>query len=244
MSSGIHSKTAETRDGSEPSSARLITTLSLAGLLSGLVLVSVYEATLPRILANQAEALREAVFKVLPGVERFQEMAYVGDNLQPTAEGEDAEEVVYAGYDSTDKLVGYAIPGQGPGFQDTISLIYGYQPDKRLIIGMEVLESRETPGLGDKIIKDKAFTQTFLELSVEPEIVPVTPGSKSAANEIDTITGATISSKAVVKIINTSNDRWLSRLSESEGDAPDPEKPHKQPERDVPPDQERQQEKR
>jgi len=211
MSEELEPRAAETEDASEPSSTRLIVTLSLAGLLSGLILVGAYELTLPRIQANQARELREAVFKVLPGTERFQEMAFVDDNLVETEA--DAEEVVYAGYDQDDELLGYAIPGEGAGFQDTIKLIYGYQPDRRIIVGMEVLESRETPGLGDKIIKDAAFRKNFLELSVDPEIVPVT--EKGAPNEIDTITGATISSKAIANILNATNERWLPRLEGS-----------------------------
>ena len=69
MNEDVQPKDPEAEDASEPSSARLILTLSLAGLISGLILVGVYEVTLPRILANQARDLREAVFKVLPGVE-------------------------------------------------------------------------------------------------------------------------------------------------------------------------------
>jgi len=75
-----------------------------------------------------------------------------------------------------------------------------------------ILESRETPGLGDKIYKDADFVANFRSLSVEPEILAVKKGTKSAANEVDAITGATISSKAVVRIINEGNAKWLPRL--------------------------------
>ena len=51
----------------EPTFLRLVVTLALAGLIAGLVLVGVYLGTLPIIQRNQAEALRAAVFKVLPG---------------------------------------------------------------------------------------------------------------------------------------------------------------------------------
>jgi electron transport complex protein RnfG len=106
-----------------------------------------------------------------------------------------------------------AITGEGPGFQDIIGLLYGYLPDKRVIVGMEVLESRETPGLGDKIYKDADFIANFLELAIDPTIVMVKKGRKSAPNEVDAISGATISSKAVVRIINESNEKWLEKLS-------------------------------
>jgi electron transport complex protein RnfG len=80
---------------------------------------------------------------------------------------------------------------------------------------MAVLESRETPGLGDKIYKDADFVASFDGLAVDPEIRAVKKGKKAASNEIDAITGATISSKAVVRIMNEANARWLERLPAS-----------------------------
>ena len=53
-----------------PSSIRLVLTLAIAGLISGIAIIGIYESTLPTITANKARELREAVFKVLPGVTR------------------------------------------------------------------------------------------------------------------------------------------------------------------------------
>jgi len=75
-----------------------------------------------------------------------------------------------------------------------------------------VLESRETPGLGDKIIYDEQFHENFVELAVEPTIVGVKRGEKTNPNEVDTITGATISSNAVIAILNGSSQKWLPLL--------------------------------
>lgn len=204
----------------EPSSTRLVATLGLAGLLSGLIIVSTYEATLPRIEAYQARVLREAVFQVLPGVERMQRLVLRDGHLIPSDAEAKGDKAVFAGYDARGELVGYAIPGEGPGFQDLIRLLYGYLPDKRRVSGMQVLESRETPGLGDKIFKDADFVANFDDLSVDPEIRAVKKGRRAAPNEVDAITGATISSKAVVRIINESNARWLERLPAAADTAP------------------------
>ncbi|NIM71650.1 MAG: FMN-binding protein, partial [Gammaproteobacteria bacterium] len=87
------------------------------------------------------------------------------------------EPVVYGGYDEQGDFVGYAMPGAGPGFQDTIALLYGYLPGDKQVVGMEILESRETPGLGDKIYKDADFVAEFSALSIEPEIVAVKKGT-------------------------------------------------------------------
>lgn len=197
----------------EAGPTRLVVTLGLAGLLSGLAIVSAYEWTRPRIEANHASALREAVFRVLPGIVGLQRWAQRGGELQPADEHRAGERAIYAGCDHRDQLLGFAIPAEGAGFQDTIKVLFGYLPDQRSIVGVEVLESRETPGLGDRIYKDQAFLENFRTLSVDPEIVLVKNGTKRAAHEVDSITGATISSQAVVNILNAGVQEWSRLLS-------------------------------
>jgi electron transport complex protein RnfG len=199
----------------EPGSIRLVATLGFAGLLSGLIIVSVFEATLPTITEYKAKVLKEAVFKVLPGISSMQELAYRDGRMVEATGDEEEEDKLFGGYDADGMLVGYAIPNAGPGFQDTIRLLYGYLPQERRVVGMEILQSRETPGLGDKIYKDADFVASFRALSADPQIVTVKKGTRSAANEVDAITGATISSKAVVQIINRGNQRWNPRLDAS-----------------------------
>ena len=66
---------------------------------------------------------------------------------------------------------------------------------------MKVLGHKETPGLGDKIVKDSVFVAEFE--GVSQPIVGVTPSRASGgADEVVTITGVTISSVAVIRIIN------------------------------------------
>ncbi len=202
----------------EPGAFRLIATLGIAGLLSGVILAGVYRLTQPRIERNRAEALKAAIYRVLIGARTHQDFVLRQGKLEPwkdePGQGDRALPRVYAGYDEKGKLVGYAIPAAGPGFQDTISLLYGFAPGRQLVVGLEVLESKETPGLGDKIIKDQEFLENFKALMVEPEIRIVKKGGKTRDNQVEGITGATISSKAVVKIINAGNRRWLAILKE------------------------------
>ena len=198
-------------DSRSPSSLRLVFTLAIAGLISGVAIIGIYEMTLPTITENKARELREAVFKVLPGVTAMQPLVYRNGELVVSEPDKD-EPVVYGGYDENGKFVGYAMPAAGPGFQDTIAILYGYKPAEKLVVGMEVLESRETPGLGDKIYKDMDFVSEFYALAIEPEIVAVKKGTKTADNQVDAITGATISSKAIVRIINETHAAWAGQL--------------------------------
>jgi electron transport complex protein RnfG len=209
-----------------PETPRLVLTLTVAGLVSGLAIVGAYEVTLPRIEANKAAALKRAVFQVVPQASRMQRLSWQGDVLAPAkpggeARGAAAPPSIYAAYSDDGRFAGYAIPAEGSGFQDTISLIYGYDPARKRIVGMQVLESRETPGLGDKIFSDQRFLGSFKDLAVEPQ-VDLTKEKRTAPNQVDAITGATISSTAVVKIVNAANAEWLPRLPPPDQTPPAP----------------------
>lgn len=190
---------------------RLILTLGTAGLLSGLILVSVYLLTRPTIERNQAQALEKAIYRVVPGAVSRKAFILLSDRLVPEQSDSASAKnpMIFAAYDEQGNLLGYAIPAEGAGFQDTIRLIYGFDPEQRRITGMEVLESRETPGLGDKIVKDENFLADFRGLQIEPRVELVRPGEKTAPNQVDSISGATISSRAVVQTINEANRRWV-----------------------------------
>ena len=190
-------------------------TLGAAGFCSGLALVGIFLVTEPRIERNRAEALEAAIYRVLPGARSRQAFVVREGRLTPFVSPGGTlprEAAVYAGYDAEGTPLGFAIPAEGPGFQDTIKLIYGYDPARRRVVGMEVLESKETPGLGDKIYKDADFVANFRDLAIDPEVVLARKG-RVGENEVDAISGATISSRAVVRIINGGNGRWLERLT-------------------------------
>ncbi|MFN2376045.1 MAG: FMN-binding protein [Candidatus Binatia bacterium] len=196
----------------EPSSLRLAGTLFVAGAVSGLAIAGAFRLTKPIIDANEAQALRRAIYQVVPGSSKMQAMVVRDGKLAPLPGNAPANEpVLYGAYDDAGKFLGYAIENSGSGFQDTINLLYGFDPARRMVTGLEILASLETPGLGDKIAKDPEFAANFSDLVVDPEVLLVKTG-RGAPNEVDAITGATISSKAVVKIVNGGNQQWLARM--------------------------------
>jgi electron transport complex protein RnfG len=114
--------------------------------------------------------------------------------------------MVFLAYSEDGQPIGFAITGGEFGFQDIIDLIFGYDPQTGTVIGMKVLANKETPGLGDKIEKDSAFVAEFD--GPEAPLAGVKSGrATGAANEVDMITGATISSRAVIAIINNRLER-------------------------------------
>ena len=118
---------------------------------------------------------------------------------------------------SIDATIGLARAEELYERADLITILYGYSPESETIVGMQVLATKETPGLGDKIEKDERFVANFDALDVRLNdagsapanpIVTVKQGEKTEAWEIDGITGATISSVAIGDMLRASTARW------------------------------------
>jgi electron transport complex protein RnfG len=188
---------------------RLIATLGSAGGLAGFLLVFVFGWTQPIIQAYKAEQLRLAVQEVLKAPDHYDTL-YVFDGAVtgalPAGQDPSSVEQIYLGYRDAGDEIGFALAAERAGFQDKIRIIFGYDRTNRSVLGMKVLESKETPGLGDKIEKDSSFVAQFDGVAVP--LVGVKPRKATGdVHEIDVITGATISSQTIIKIINETLER-------------------------------------
>ena len=203
------------------------------GILCGLLIVTVFEMTRPVIERKKAAALQRAIFQVLPAASSSETFRFVaageGGRFEPLdGEGGIAgrgDALVYAGYDDGGDLIGVAVEAQGMGYQDVIRVLYGYSFDDDAIVGIRVLDTKETPGLGDKIEKDPVFLENFKRLDVSLSagtlanpIEFVKKGRKTEPWQVDGITGATISSKAIANMLNQSAAFWVPRIRERLGD--------------------------
>ncbi len=196
----------------------MVRTMGVVSLLSGVLIVVAYEGTAARIALNKQRATEEAVFAVLPGAVQRATFA-VGQDTFTRIEGQEATgPKVFAGFDVSGKLMGVAIEASAQGYQDTIRALYGYDPVRQCIIGMKVLENRETPGLGDKIVTSPDFARNFdaLDVSVTGDggalahpIELSKRGMTPEAWQIDGISGATVSSKAVARALNESAQQMV-----------------------------------
>lgn len=204
----------------EPGSLSLYATLVSVASLCGLLVVGAYELTEGRVGDNLQRARERAILRALPGARRS--VAFVADEsgrFRPARGGEDPGEGPFAGYDEAGRLVGLALEAKGTGYQDVIRLLYGYSPARQAVVGLVVLESRETPGLGDAI-ESPGFGRNFerLDASLGPDeklahpIEVAAPGSGRRPWQVDAISGATVSSRAVVRIVGESSARWVPRL--------------------------------
>ncbi len=195
------------------------------GALCALLIVTVFQTTEARIKENQARALRIAISQVLPAAESTVSVVLAEDgSLQKAAKPPALP--VFLGYDARNELIGAAITAQGMGYQDNIRVLYSYSFEQDAIVGFKVLESKETPGLGDRVEKEPHFIANFerLDATLDAEgnallnpIVTVKQGKKTDAWQIDGITGATITSVAVGKILNDSANIWGPALERNAG---------------------------
>ena len=98
-------------------------------------------------------------------------------------------------------LAGHVTKASGQGYADKIELLLGLDPGGNTITGLFILDQKETPGLGNKILEDPWRNQ-FKDKASDNRLV-VVKGGAGKDNEIDSISGATISSRSVTGIINT-----------------------------------------
>ena len=95
----------------------------------------------------------------------------------------------------------------GMGFWDRIDVVLALTPDLHTILNVQVLDQKETPGLGARI-EEAWFTDQFKGLSVaweapaESRILVGANPAPNAANEVDAITGATQTSMALMRFLN------------------------------------------
>jgi len=196
----------------------MIITLGGVALLSGFLLALTYQLTLPYIEANQRLAVERAVLKIYPQTETRVGFVLGTNGLRPAETAAPGEILVHAAYDKTGELRGLVAEAAAHGYAGVVRLLYGYSPVCQCITGISVLQSTETPGFGDKISTDPDFLANFraLDARLDPEgnallhpIVTVKHGTKTEAWQVDAISGATITSKAVGRMLNQSTQALL-----------------------------------
>jgi electron transport complex protein RnfG len=202
---------------------KMIATMVLVASICGVLIVGAFEGTQDAIAENKRITLERAVFRVLPGAASVREYAATATGIQALAGAAMPEGGVkfYAAYDQAGALKGIAAEAAGKGYADVVRVLYGYDTNCQCIIGIGVVSMRETPGIGDKIITDRAFLKNFeaLDVRVNAEMTAlanavkvVKHGTKQNAWEIDAIAGATVTSKAVGRGINESAQKLMPKL--------------------------------
>ena len=101
----------------------------------------------------------------------------------------------------------FALPYEGAGLWGPIKGIIAMHPDLESISGLTIMQQEETPGLGSRIA-DADYLAAFVGKRFTPTLDLVSPGKGGGDNQIDSISGATMSSKAFIEILNSERERY------------------------------------
>lgn len=159
--------------------------------------------TADKIAAIQAQKLQASLQVVFPGAE-FTEVE-VTDDLSALAASPNAESGLEAIYAAS--TGGYAVEVTPTGFGGSIDMIVGIDADGN-VTGVSVISHAETAGIGTKIVADKpnkngvgVLTQFIGRSASEGNLFTVNSGS----NEVDAISGATVTTKAITRGVNAAS---------------------------------------
>ncbi|MBU3160361.1 RnfABCDGE type electron transport complex subunit G [Clostridium frigoris] len=153
--------------------------LTITCFISGLIIGVVYFFTAPVAVKTAAGIKTDAMKSLVVSAQKFNPVE--GKQEWFTAEKDG-------------KVIGYVVPAESKGYGGAIKMLVAVTPQGK-IIEFTILESKETPGLGDNAGKDP-FRNQFKGKAVKDLEVTKDP---TKANNIQAMTGATISSKAVTK---------------------------------------------
>ncbi len=161
--------------------------LFLICLVATALLGGTNELTADKIAQVAEEAAAKARMSVCEGAVDFQSAEItVGDSVY----------VCYTALDAEGNSIGYAVTTQDKSYGGTIEVMTGFDTEGK-ITGVEILTISDTPGLGMNA-KSENFRNNYLGKTGELT-VSKTP---TAENEIQAITGATITSDAVTRCVN------------------------------------------
>jgi electron transport complex protein RnfG len=168
----------------------------------GVVLAMTNTVTVDDIAARALEDRLNSLGQVLPA-ELYDNNPLDDVMTVRNAEGKDVK--VYRAQKGG-QVTGLAYEIRGSGYAGEMRLMMGVDAAGR-ILGVRVLAHKETPGLGDKIAKDSTFVAEF-DGAAAPLAGAKPDRATGGKNEVVKITGATISSRAVIGIINNAVTRW------------------------------------
>ncbi len=187
---------------------KMLLNLVIIGGVSGVILAVVFGYADPLIQINKEKELKEAIFVVLPEAKdyRMHEKTF-GDGKEKLT--------VYEGVDAAGAPVGVAFKADGGGFQGNVGVMVGLNLDYLRLKGIKILDQVETPGLGNRI-SEPDFEGQFKNVEITPKVEYIKNRKPEKPNQIQAITGATISSDAVVNNINNAVKKVLANFSKDE----------------------------
>lgn len=169
-----------------------------SAFIFGLLLAMTNSAWSGKIEQNKTGKLNGLMSKLITNAESFEKV--LPDLKVELAKNKFASTDVYKAV-ANGQTAGFCFKAEGTGFADKIELVIAVDAAFEKIIGFNVLTSSETPGFGDKIAQS-FYNDQYKGAPAETLTLVKKGDDKIIDNEIVAISGATVSSTAVVTIFN------------------------------------------
>ncbi|MCD6395516.1 MAG: FMN-binding protein [Planctomycetes bacterium] len=198
---------------------KMIVFILVLGSVLTAALVSVDAFTAPYIKANTRKKLQESILKAA-------DIAFTEETLEEVFSKEMEErlfpeslQVKGAGQEDKKKFYvtkagDYIFEYRGSGLQDEIYGAIAFKPDLKTIKGVTIVSQKETPGLGGRI-GTQDFLDRFRGRKIFPELRITKAGKAKGENEVDGLTGATLSCNAFEELLNSESHKYIKAINES-----------------------------
>ena len=198
---------------------KMIVFVLVLGSILTAALVSVDAYTEPMIKENMKKKLQASILKAA-GISFTEEtrsdvfskemqVKVFPDELQDEGATEEEMKKFYV-----TKTGDFVFEYRGSGLQDEIYGAIAFAPDLETIKGITIVKQNETPGLGGRIA-DAEFLDQFKNKKVFPELRITRQGKASGENEVNGITGATMSCNAFEELLNKEVQKYIPAIKES-----------------------------
>jgi len=174
--------------------------LLVSSFFFGLLIAVTNGALSGRIEQNRIAKLNALTKALLPDAERFQPLDTDIEVQLPDGSKEKA--TIFEAFSGDGQRIGFSFNARGTGFTGPIELVVAVDKDFQKLMGFSVLASSETPGFGDQI-KSDYYRRQFINAPADKLMLVKTGSAAAVDSQIVAITGATVSSQAVVNIVNT-----------------------------------------
>lgn len=164
--------------------------------LSATLLAVLNSITAPLIAENSAKNQQEALKAVMDGTKNFEELAITESMIETAAKTGSEINSLYAAKNGSE-LSGYCAIITTSGYDSGLQIAAGVDLDGK-VTGVKIISSNETPGLGQNAAKPE-FLNQYIGKEFEISVIK----SGAGDNEINAISGATMTSDGVTGAVNT-----------------------------------------
>ena len=183
--------------------------LTVLCLIVTLMLAVTYEITKDPIARQQQEAALMQRQEIFPDGKTFDNIPLSDAQLEQMAAKDIAAVEISAAKDADGKVIGYVFVTSSRGYAGNVVATTGIDTAGKIIL-VRAAAADDTPGLGKKV-EEKGFQDQFSNLDTKV-LTSVSAGSDT--HKIDSISGATISSKAASSAVNKAMGAYSYLLEE------------------------------